>query len=280
MPRNLREALKVQLSGEELGQLRAFDIVGDIAVIKIPEELLPKKTIIGRALMDVHKQVRTVLRQAGPVSGEFRTRKLEIIAGGPSTETVYREGGAAFKVDLAQVYFSPRLAHERLRIASLVKPGEVVANLFAGVGCYSIIIAKHSRAAKIYSIDKNSVAFEYMRENIRINKVGDRVVPILGDAREVIDRQLAGKADRVLMPLPELGRKFFEVALQALKPAGGIIHFYDFGQPPDPFTSSLKFARKSAAAKGRNLELLNSRTIRSYAPRCYHIVLDLSISSR
>ena len=280
MTKNLREALKGQLTDEELKQLRAFDIVGDIAVIKIQEELLPKKHVIGRALMDVHKQVRTVLRQAGPVSGEFRTRKLEVIVGEPSTETVHHEGGAAFKVDLAQVYFSPRLAHERLRIASLVKPGEVVANLFAGVGCYSIIVAKHSRAAKIYSIDKNSVAFEYMRENIRINKVGDRVVPILGDAREVIDRQLAGKADRVLMPLPELGRKFFEVALQALKPAGGIIHFYDFGQPPDPFTPSLEFARKSAAAKGRSLELLNSRIIRSYAPRCYHIVLDLSISSR
>lgn len=280
MPKDLREALKDQLNDKELKQLRAFDIVGDIAVIKIPEELLPKKTIIGRALMDVHKQIRTVLRQIGPVSGEFRTRELEIIAGVPSTETVHREGGAAFKVDLAQVYFSPRLAHERLRVASLVNPDEIVTNLFAGVGCYSIIAAKHSRAAKIYSIDKNPVAFEYMRENIRINKVGDRVVPILGDAREVVERQLAGRVDRVLMPLPELGRKFFEVALQALKPAGGIIHFYDYGRLPDPFAPSLEFMRKSAATKGRNLDLLNSRTIRSYAPRCYHIVLDLLISSR
>lgn len=279
MPKNLREALKDQLSDEELKQLRAFDIVGNIAVIKIPEVLLPKKTIIGQALMDVHKQIQTVLRQVGPVSGEFRTRKLEIIAGEPSTETIHREGGATFKVDLAQVYFSPRLAHERLRVASLVKPDEIVANLFAGVGCYSIIVAKHSRAVKIYSIDKNPVAFEYMRENIRINKVGDRVVPILEDAREVVEHQLAGRADRVLMPLPELGRKFFEVALQALKPAGGIIHFYDFGQLPNPFTPSLEFAHKSAAAKGRNSELLNSQKIRSYAPRCYHIVLDLSISS-
>jgi len=280
MPKNLREALKDQLSDEELKQLRAFDIVGNIAVIKISEKLLPKKDIISRALMDVHKQIRTVLLQTGPVSGEFRTRELKVIAGEPSTETIHHEGGAAFKVDLAQVYFSPRLAHERLRVASLVEPDETVANLFAGVGCYSIIIAKHSRAAKIYSIDKNPVALEYMRENIRINKVGDRVVPILGDAKEVIEHRLAGQANRVLMPLPELGRKFFEVALQALKPAGGIIHFYDYGRLPDPFAPSLEFVRKSAAAKGRNLNLLNSRIIRSYAPRCYHIVLDISISSR
>lgn len=279
MAKNLREALKDQLADDGLKQLRAFDIVGDIAVIKLPEKLLPKKDVIGRALMQVHRHVRTVLCQVGPVSGEFRTRELEVIAGEPRTETTYREGGCNFKVDLAQVYFSPRLAHERLRIASLVDPDEIVTNLFAGVGSYSVIIAKHSRAGKVYSIDKNPVAFEYMRENIRINKVGDRVVPILGDARDVIEHQLAGKADRVLMPLPEFGRKFFEVALQALKPADGTIHFYDFGKEPDLFTPSLDFTRRSAAAKGREVRLLNSRAIRSYAPRCYHIVLDLSISS-
>jgi len=279
MAKNLRWALKGQLADDELKQLRAFDIIGDIAVIKLPEELSPKKDVIGQALMQVHRHIRTVLCQVGPVSGEFRTRELEVIAGEPRTETTHRESGCTFKVDLAQVYFSSRLAHERLRIAPLVDPGEVVTNLFAGVGCYSVIIAKHSRAAKIYSIDKNPIAFEYMRENIRINKVGDRVVPILGDAKDVIERQLAGKADRVLMPLPELGRKFFEVALRALKLAGGIIHFYDFGQAPDLFTPSLDFARRSAAAKGLVTRLLNSRTIRSYAPKCYHIVLDLSISS-
>jgi tRNA (guanine37-N1)-methyltransferase len=154
-----------------------------------------------------------------------------------------------------------------------------VTNLFAGVGSYSIVIAKHSRAAEIYSIDINPAAFEYMRENIRINKVGDRVFPILGDAREVIAHQLAGKADRVLMPLPELGREFFEVALQALKPVGGIIHFYDFGEEPDIFDPSLDFTRRFAAGKGLEAKLLSSRAIRSYASRCYHIVLDLSISS-
>jgi tRNA (guanine37-N1)-methyltransferase len=279
MAKNLREALKGELTNDELKELRAFDIVGDIAVVKLPENLLPKKDLIGQALMRVHRHVRTVLCQVGPVSGEFRTRKLEVIAGEPRTETAYREGGCTFKVDLAQVYFSPRLSHERLRIASLVGQGEVVTNLFAGVGSYSVVIAKHSRAAKIYSIDINPAAFEYMRENIRINKVGDRVLPILGDAREVIARQLAGKADRVLMPLPELGREFFEVALQALKPAGGTIHFYDFGEEPDIFGPSLDFARRFAAGKGRAVRLLSSRAIRSYASRCYHIVLDLSISS-
>ncbi|MDI6819835.1 MAG: class I SAM-dependent methyltransferase family protein [Candidatus Hodarchaeaceae archaeon] len=276
MPKNLRDALKDQLTGEELEQLRAFDIIGDIAVIKLPKELLPKKGVIGRALMQVHRHLRTVLRQVGPVGGEFRTRELEVIAGEPRTKTLYRESGCVFKADLAQVYFSPRLAHERLRIASQVKPGEVVTNMFAGVGCYSIIIAKRSKATKIYSIDKNPVAVQYLRENIRINKVGDRVVPILGDAREVVP-QLAGRADRVLMPLPELAREFFDVALRALKRDGGVIHFYDYGRQPDIFGPSLEFARSTAAIEGREVELLDGRAIRSYAPRCYHIALDLLV---
>jgi tRNA (guanine37-N1)-methyltransferase len=279
-PKDIREALRGELTDEELAQLRAFDIAGDVAVIKIPEKLLPKKHAIGRALMQVHTHLRTVLNQVGPVGGEFRTRELEVIAGEPSTEATHRESGCTFKTDLARVYFSPRLAHERLRIAKLVRAGEVVTNLFAGVGCYSIVIAKLSGAAKVYSIDKNPVALRYMKENIRINKVGDRVVPILGDAREVVEEQLVEKSDRVIMPLPELARKFFDVALRALKPTGGTIHFYDFGQAPDLFSPSLDFARRAAAEKNFVIELLGARAIRSYAPRRHHIVLDLSISKK
>ena len=276
MPKDLREALKGKLTDDELKQFRAFDIVGDIAVVKLPDKLLQKKHLIGQALMQVHCHVRTVLRQTGVVRGEFRTRELEVIAGEPKTETTHREGGCDFRVDLAKVYFSPRLATERLRIAKQVKPGEVVVNMFAGVGCYSILIARHSGVALVYSIDKNPAAFEYMRTNTRINKVGDRVVPILGDARETVEAKLRGKADRVLMPLPELSRKFFDIALLALKPEGGIIHFYDFGSEPELFDPSFEFAR--AAAKGRKVELLGSRVIRSYATRVYHVALDLKIS--
>jgi tRNA (guanine37-N1)-methyltransferase len=278
MPGSLREALRGQLSEEELKRLRAFDVVGDIAVLKLPGELLSKKHIIGQALMRVHTNVRAVLNQTTPVRGEFRTRELEVVAGEPRTETVHREGGCIFRVDLARVYFSPRLVTERLRVARLVKPGEVVVNLFAGVGCYSVIIARHSRPKMVYSIDKNPAAFEYMKENIRINKVGETVVPILGDAREVVENMLAGQADRVLMPLPELSHDFFDVALKSLKPAGGTIHFYDLGREPDVFGPSFRFVSSEAASRGFDIELLGARKIRSYAPGCYHVVLDLTLS--
>ncbi|MFH1821151.1 MAG: class I SAM-dependent methyltransferase family protein [Methanobacteriota archaeon] len=280
MPNDLREALKGHLSDAELKQFRAFDVVGDIAIVKLPKALLPKKPLIGSALMGVQKNIRTVLNQTSPVRGEFRTRELEIIAGEPKTEAVYHESGCVFKVDLAKTYFSPRLATERLRVAKLVSPGEVVVNMFAGVGCYSVVIAKHSKAAVVYSIDINPSAFEYMQTNIRINKVGNRAVAIRGDARKVVESKLVRKADRVLMPLPELSHEFFNVALTALKPSGGIVHFYDFGQEPDLFGPSLDFVRSLATERGLDIGTMEARKVRSYATRCYHVVLDLAIERR
>lgn len=275
-PNNLEEALQGELDEEEMEELgTSFDIVGDIAVIKLSDKLLGKKESIGEALMEVHGHLKTVLLQTGPVEDELRTRDLEVIAGEQKTETTHTEHGCSFKVDLAEVYFSPRLAHERFRIAKLVEPGEVVTNMFAGVGCYSILIAKHAEPEKVYSIDKNSVAVDYMSENTRINKVGDKVLPIEGDAREAIEEYISGEADRVLMPLPEFARDFFDAALNALKPEGGIVHFYDYGEEPDLFQPSLEFAEKAAGE--REVELKEKTVLRSYAPEIYHVVLDLKI---
>ncbi|KXA90627.1 hypothetical protein AKJ57_04005 [candidate division MSBL1 archaeon SCGC-AAA259A05] len=278
-PKNLREALRDDLSEDELEELgSSFDIVGDIAILKLPDSLLDKKQRIGEALMQVHGNLNTVLRQVGPVKGELRTRDLEVIAGESKTETTHKEYGCLFKVDLARVYFSPRLSRERFRVAQKVRAGEVVTNLFAGVGCYSILIAKHSDPEKVYSIDKNSVAVEYMRHNVRVNKTGGTVVPVEGDARAVVEEHLHGEADRVLMPLPDFARDFFDVAVETLGPEGGIVHFYDYGEEPDLFEPSLKFIREAVPGKG--IELRDKEVVRSYAPRLYHVVLDLEIKSR
>jgi len=277
---SLREELEGILSREELAKLRAFDLVGDIGILRLPPELLPKKREIGEALLRVHRHLRTVLLQVSPVSGEFRTRRLEVVAGEPRTETLHRESGCVFKVDLEKVYFSPRLAHERMRIARQVREGEEVTNLFAGVGCYSIVMARHSGARRIYSIDKNPEAFRMMCENIRINRVGDRVLPFLGDAREVVASQLRGKADRVLMPLPEAARHFVGTALEALKEEGGMVHFYDVGEDPDPFSPSLRFLEREVEGRGWGLKVMERRLVRSYGPGIYHLVLDLLLRPR
>lgn len=272
---SLRRELEGILTGEELAKLRAFDLVGDIGVLRLPPELLPKRREIGEALLRVHRHLKTVLLQVSPVRGEFRTRGLEVIAGEPRTETLHRESGCLFRVDLGKVYFSPRLAYERMRIARQVKEGEEVTNLFAGVGCYSIVIAKHSGARRIYSVDKNPEAFRLMCENIRLNGVGERVLPFLGDAREVVSSRLRGRADRVLMPLPEGARYFLDTALEALKGEGGVVHFYDVGEEPDPFSPSIRFLEREVGERGWKLEVLDKRLVRSYGVRLYHLVLDL-----
>ncbi|MFP4005476.1 MAG: class I SAM-dependent methyltransferase [Candidatus Hadarchaeia archaeon] len=273
-PKNLKEALKDELTQDELKELgSSFDIVGDIAVLKLSDKLLPKKERIGEALMDVHGNISTVLRQTGPVSGEFRTRELEVIAGEERTETEYTEYGCTYKVDLAKAYFSPRLARERYRIAEKVEEGEIITNMFAGVGCYSIMIAKHGNPEKVYSIDKNPSAFDYMKKNVRINKVGDMVLPIKGDSRAAIEEHLEESSDRVLMPLPEFARDFLGYALKALKQDGGVVHFYDYGEKPDLFRPTLDFVREQVS--DWRVELNDRSVVRSYAPNLYHVVLDL-----
>jgi tRNA (guanine37-N1)-methyltransferase len=279
--RFLKRVLADQLRPEEIAELYgAFDLVGDIAIIRAPTSLRPKLEIIARAIMENNKHVRTVLHQSSPVSGEFRTRQFDHILGEVKTETTYREHGCVFKVDLAKAYFSPRLSHERLRIARLVSPGESIVNMFAGVGTFSIVAARNSEAAKIYSIDLNPDAFRYMEENVRVNKVTGRVVPILGDASEVIASRIRGVADRVLMPLPEKAREFMGSAVLALKKEGWI-HYYghvhvETGE--DPCLESFRELRPRLEEAGIDYRLDFSRVVREVGPRWSQVVLDLKIT--
>ena len=137
MKGSLRTHLKDKLEPNELRLLyTSYDIVGDIAIIQVPETLKLRTQAIAKALLQTQKHVKTVLRQISPVAGDFRLRDLEWIAGEKKTETVYKEFGCLFKVDLVRCYFCPRLSYERMRITKLIQPNEVIVNMFAGVGCY------------------------------------------------------------------------------------------------------------------------------------------------
>jgi len=278
---DLKTLLKGKLSLEELASVyKSYDIIGDIAIIRIPEKLLPHSETIAEALMHQHKHVKAVWRQSSPVSGVFRLRKLEWIAGGKETETVYKEHTCLFKVDIKECYFSPRLAFERMRVASLVKDKEVVLNMFAGVGSYSIIIAKHSKAAKVYSIDINSTAVKYLRENALLNKMVNRVIPIEGDAETIIRRNLKNVADRVLMPLPEKAYEYIDSALLAIKSQGGWIHYYDFEHArklENPIEKvEMKVAEKLQQKKA-DFDLPYSRLVRQTGPNWYQVAVDIQV---
>ncbi len=281
---DLKAFLAKKLKPQELALLyRSYDIIGDIAVIRVPEDLKSRRKLTAAAIMQVHKQVKTVLCQTGSVQGEFRLRGLEWVAGERKTETVYREYGCLFRVDLVKCFFSPRLSFERMRIARQVQPGEAVVNMFAGVGSYSILIAKHSQASKVYSIDLNPDAVNYMLENIGLNGVQNRVVAIRGDAKDVIREKLKGAANRVLMPLPEKAYEYLDYALLALHPEGGWIHYYAFEhakKSENPVEKTeIKVVEKLEGLEV-NFDIASHRIVRTTGPNWYQTVIDIRIQSR
>lgn len=276
MTRMLKEALRGVLLEREVNEVfSAFDIVGDIVVIKIPEKMSDKKQLIADAILANVKPVRSVLMQSSPVQGDFRVRNIEYIAGENKTLTTHKEHNCRFKVDVGKVYFSPRLSTERARIADLVKEDEVIVNMFAGVGAFSIVIAKKHRC-KVYSIDVNPDAHSLCVENIRMNKVDDRVIPILGDASEIIEKELRDKADRVLMPLPERAKEYLKYAVMAAKNKG-VIHYFTHLHADSKKEAPKACAEELANYMNVKYELLASRVVREVGPRFYQVVADVRV---
>jgi tRNA (guanine37-N1)-methyltransferase len=257
---------------------RALDIVGDIAIVEIPPELEPYKATVGEAILKTHKNVRVALAKAGKVSGTYRLRDFEFIAGEHRTRTVYKENGCSYYVDVAKAYFSPRLSHERERVASLAKEGETVVDLFAGVGPFSILIAKTSKDARIFAVDINPEAVAMLERNASLNRVENRVFPIVGDARKIVDQKLVGMADRVIMNLPETACNFVDVACKAVKLTGGIIHFYGFVRSPDTLENMKSRFSEAVSKTGRKVEtFLEAKAVRETAPYECQAVLDAKI---
>jgi tRNA (guanine37-N1)-methyltransferase len=226
----MRQRLKARVdTADSANVYNSYDLVGDIAIIKVPNDDTENAKKAAEAIMKLYpRKVKTVFLQTSAVQGDFRVRRLHFLAGENRVVTTHKEHGCLFRVDVEKCYISPRLLLEHQRIPSLVTPGEVVVNMFSGVGCFSILIAKAAAGSKVYSIDVNPTAYECMLENVPLNQVINRVVPMLGDSKVLISTQLQGVADRVLMPLPELALEYLPYALMALKPSGGWIHYFDF----------------------------------------------------
>jgi tRNA (guanine37-N1)-methyltransferase len=256
----------------------SYDVVGDIAIVRLAERSRKCSEKIAEAIMAVQGNVKTVLAQASAVGGEFRLRRLEYVAGERKTCTVHRESGCVFRVDVEKCYFSPRLFYERMRVAGLVECGETVVNMFAGVGCFSVVMAKHAEVEKVYSIDVNLRAVQQMRENVRMNRVYGRVVPMFGDAREVVKDRLCHVADRVLMPLPAKSLEYLPYALLALKENGGWVHYYDFEHAAKG-EDAVDKVRVKVSEKLLDIcasfEIPFGRVVRATGPNWYQVVLDI-----
>lgn len=269
--KEIRDYKEIVNIPEELRCLlpKSFDIIGDICVLKLPAELMDYKKDIGNALLKTIKNLRVVCIDKG-VKEKLRVRDVEIVTGERKTETVHTEHGIKLKTDIAKVYFSPRLATEHYRVAKQVKEGEIIIDMFAGVGGFSIMIAKHRKPQKIYAVDLNPNAVEFLNENIKLNRV-ENIFPICGDAKKIL-KELE-KADRIIMNLPMKAFEFFGVAIQSLKNQG-MLHYYEIierGRISDRISELEKICKEY----NYKMEVANLKVVRSYSATEIHICLDL-----
>jgi tRNA (guanine37-N1)-methyltransferase len=279
-PKTLKEAMMGTLD-EELIKLvpRSFDIIGNVAILELDERLRPFAKDIASALKLVHKHVDTVLLKAGPSTGEYRTRPYKVIAGSGNTLTEHIEHGCRYRLDVREVFFTPRLSGERLRVASQVRPNECVADMFAGVGPFSITIAKMQPSCKVYAFEINPVAYKFLEENIRLNKVEDRVTAIFGDVRHNYGI-LEKRADRLIMNLPFSAEKYLDVATKLAKPSGAIMHFYGAAEDENA-VETVKFNVSSIIRSlGFDAKFLWAKELKEVAPRKVVVALDIAISMR
>ena len=247
----------------------SFDCIGDLIIVKIEDPLLPYKSQIGEALLKVNRNVRLVLMDGG-VKGELRIRELEPIAGSGTTETRHRESGVTMITDPAKVYFNPRLATERMHVASEVRDGETIIDMFAGVAPFGLVVCKHARPKVVYSIDLNHDAHLFMQRNIELNKVTN-IIPMEGDASEVV-RDLP-QADRVIMNLPQIAYRFLDVALSKTK-KGGIVHMHRIMErdTSDELTQELV---DKMCQMGLDCHLAEKRELKTYSPTASVYVFDI-----
>lgn len=253
---------------------RSYDLVGDIAIVEIKDEVKKHEKEIAKAIMAIHKNIFVVAKKASAMSGEFRTRKLKIIAGERRTETLYKEHDCIMRLDVAKAYFSSRLSNERKRIAELIKPKENVLVFFAGVGPFALVIAKKNPKASVTGIELNHVAVNYFKENIYLNKLKN-CEAILGDVKRQA-RKFANSANRILMPLPQSAETFLDAAFTVAKNKA-VVHFYNFAPADDPFSQAKE--KISAAAKKNKckIKIVNEKIVRPYAPHIVQVCIDFQV---
>lgn len=245
-----------------------WQILGDIIIISLHEALEHRKEEIARALLSLYPRCRTVLLDRG-INGKMRLPGREIIAG-DKTETVHKENGCLFKLDAMRIMYSRGNLAEKKRMSRLGKD-ETIVDMFAGIGYFSIPAAVHSRPKKIFAIEINPVAFGYLKENIKLNRVEDIIEPVPGDCAVVTPR---GIADRVIMGYLN-AHEYLEKGISALLP-DGLLHYHE--AVPEAIERRPVGRIIGAAEKlGRNAEIITMRRIKKYSPGVWHVVVDARV---
>lgn len=267
---SLKEALNGKLTQNEQQHLRrSFDLVGDIAILEIPPELKKKEKTIADTLLNLHKNINVVAVKRSGHAGKYRKQKLDILAGEQRLETTHKESGCRFFLDVSTCYFSPRLGKERLRISRLVKKEERVLIVGGGVGPYAIVIAKHSPAKEIISVEANPSAHKYATHNIALNKLIGRVRAIKGDIRKTSN---LGTFDRIISVIPHEGVNIAPALLRFSK-KGTILHVYDF-TPEEALKEPAQKLKALCNKHRKPCRILRTVKAGQHAVRQYRVCID------
>ena len=273
-PKNFAELLKDELTEDEIEALRtSFDTIGEIVILEIPDDLENKKQIIGDAALEFTKR-RSVYMKKSAIKGTTRVRDLEFLSGIDDSVTIHREHGARLKLDVREVYFSPRLATERKRVMESVREGEKILDMFCGIGPFPIVISRNKKV-NVTAVDINESAIRYLNENIRLNKLKGTVETHAGDIAEV-SNMFKTKFDRIIMNLPGLAYTFLDLAVDLIE-ENGIINYYEFS---DSYEQGINRLKKACLKKNKEVEIINTRKVKSTSPGEWHVAIDGKITSR
>jgi len=275
------EQIKQSLSNEIPSELvdmlpDKWEKIGDILIIVLPQILNEYKNLIGKRFSEILK-CKTVLRDIGGISGEFRIPKVEIIYGSKNTETVHKENKIRYKLDPQKIMFSSGNMDERIRMANISNKKEIIVDLFAGIGYFTLPIAVYSKPKRIIACEKNQIAFDYLNKNIVLNDVSTIVDSIIGDNREIAPNNIA---NRVIMGYFEKTEKFLKVAIDCLQNRNGIIHYHcKFSDKIVPY-EPMKIIQEEVKKNCCTVKLIGYFHVKSFAPGISHYVFDLKIGEK
>ncbi|HTT34362.1 MAG TPA: class I SAM-dependent methyltransferase family protein [Thermoplasmata archaeon] len=251
---------------------RGHQRLGRVLIVRLPESLRPAYAAIGEAWR-AELGVATVLRHAGTTEGDWRTPRTEPIAAGP-TETEVREHGIVYGLDAARVMFAAGNRTERRRAGAVTRPGETVVDLFAGIGYFTLPAAVRGRASRVWAVEANPVAYRYLVANAARNGVADRVIPILGDNREV--GIPAAAADRIFLGFLPSAVGWVPRAVALARP-GATIHVHLVVPSRDGVPAGEATVAAAVAAAGSEPARIEGRAVKPYGPGRTHVVVDATL---
>ncbi|MFC7134686.1 MULTISPECIES: class I SAM-dependent methyltransferase [Salinibaculum] len=248
----------------------SWAVLGSVILVTMPDA--PRPAEVGEALLSMHGAADTVLARGG-IDGQHRQPDVTVVAGEGDTETVHREHGTEYAMDLAEVMFSPGNKAERARMGESVREDDRVLDMFAGIGYFTLPMAR--AGARVTAIERNPDAFQYLLENTMRNDVADRVEPYRADNRDVLDSYEGEKFERVVMGYYE-AHEYLPSALPMLE-SGGTVHMHE--ATPETLVPDRPVDRLEAAAAdaGRSVEVLDVREVKGYSEGVAHVVVDARV---